>query len=152
MAKAFQFSLQKVLDVREQLEELLSVDLRKRQSTLMKVQQVMHDLNRQKQAALQNPEEKETTSVTLLQLSGEYIQQLNDLIEKQSQIVHQTEKQVEEDRSRLMKATQEKKIVEKLKEKHFKIYRKDRKKKATFMEGEVAQRIVRNKINEETVL
>lgn len=148
MPKVFQFRLQKVLDVKQQLEELMSVNLKKAQVELENEKQVAARLDEEKEAAFAAPEELGEISLTQMQLALAYIEQLNQMIERQNQVVAEQEKRVEENRTRLLKATQEKKVVEKLREKHFSDYRLVTRKKELNREGEVAQRIVMQKVKE----
>lgn len=149
MPKAFQFRLQKVLDLKQQLEELMSVNLKKSQAELEAEKQLADQLDQRKEQAICASGQLEELSLTQIQLAWDYIQQLNRMIDAQNKIVEQRRQQVDDDRAHLLKASQEKKVVEKLREKHQEDYHLSLRKKELTRESEIAQRIVNQKAKEE---
>lgn len=149
MAKAFQFRLQKILDVKKQLENLISVDLKRSQAELELEQRVVEELHQSKEEILNgNNHSEEELSLSQIQLAMAYIQQLNEMIEKQNEVVKEKEQLVEATREKLIKVSQEKKVVEKLKERHWVEHKKEARKKEMVKESELAQRIFTQKENE----
>ncbi len=146
MAKAFRFSLQKVLDVRKQVEELMAVHLKQSQVKLDTEARIMEELHTKKESTMDESTNIEDLSVTQLQLAMDYIQQINEMIAKQQEIVKLSEQKVEENRSKLIKASQDKKVVESLKEKQFESWHKDNKKREQNKENEIAQEVIRKKV------
>ena len=76
--------------------------------------------------------------------SNEYLIQINNQIEQQKKKIIMAEKEVNEKRAVLIKANQEKKSVEFLKENQRQVHKKEANRTAQIRENEVASRIIQN--------
>jgi len=118
MAKKFEFRLQSVLQIRQKLEDIRAIELKQAQMALKQEEEKLQMINTKKEEHFQKANLGETFLAPFsLKIQTSYTNQLNFLIENQNQSVQLAEKHVDEKRSILLKASQEKKIVEKLKEK-----------------------------------
>jgi len=152
MAKAFNFSLQKVLDLRKHEEDQRSVELTKAQQKLMNEEIRLKKLNQSKEEVLQKDSTESDSevdiSLTELKVTNQYIEQMNEEITLQKDQVKKSNKTVEKNRENLLSAVKNKKVVELLKERYSEKYRKIRNLEATKNESEIALRVsMRNKEN-----
>jgi len=152
MAKAFNFSLQKVLDLRKHEEDQRSVELTKAQQKLMNEEIRLKKLNQSKKEVLQKDSTESDSevdiSLTELKVTNQYIEQMNEEITLQKDQVKKSNKTVEKNRENLLSAVKNKKVVELLKERYSEKYRKIRNLEATKNESEIALRVsMRNKEN-----
>ncbi len=150
MAKSFNFSLQKVLDVRRHKEEQKSIELHKAKQALAQEENKLMHLKTTKQTWLKKKEKrkkkKQQNKLQYLKITTDDIVQLNDRILNQSDRVQKSNEQVNTIHDLLMEAMKDKKIVEKLKERKQEAYKKEIMKQQSKIENEVAIRIaVRNK-------
>jgi len=145
MSKAFNFSLQKVLDVRKHTEDQHSIELGKSQRKLNKEQQKLTELNQNKQKALENDSLGSASSVEIslmeLKVTNQYIEQINTEIVKQKSQITKSSKNVEKNREELLDAVKDKKVVELLKDRYSKKYKKIRNLEASKNESEIALRL-----------
>jgi len=144
MAKAFNFSLQKVLDVRRHKEDQKSIALGKAKSVLLQEQQKLHQLTESKESLLNDKNHAETAHPDLnaIKINGSYLLQLSDDIDNQKTEVREKGKVVSSRRDDLLGAVKDKKIVEKLKERKFDEHKKEVIKAEHIKEDEVAVRMV----------
>jgi len=152
MAKAFNFSLQKVLDLRKHEEDQRSIELTKAQQKLMNEEIRLKKLNQSKEEVLQKDSTESDSevdiSLTELKVTTQYIEQMNEEITLQKDQVKKSNKTVEKNRENLLSAVKNKKVVELLKERYSEKYRKIRNLEATKNESEIALRVsMRNKEN-----
>ncbi len=143
MAKAFRFSLQKVLEVRRHKENQKAIELG----------QARHDLFREKDKLIRLEDEKNSffstigneengnMKVTALQINESYLTDLNEKIKHQHVSISEKEQVVEDKRQELLQVSKEKKIVEKLKDKQWESHKKDIRRQLTKFEDEVAIRV-----------
>lgn len=151
MVKSFHFPLQKVLDVRQIVEDRQAVALKNSQSSLNTEKKRLDNLAQRKHAQLKIDENICTDQVNLslngLKISVDYISQLNDKIISQFQVVEKSNEKMEEKRDVLIKVSKEKKIVEILREHQLIDYKIKNRKKESKDESEIALRVVlKNKI------
>lgn len=144
MARAFNFSLQKVLDVRRHKEDQRAIELGKAKSSLLHEQQKLQQLNESKESLLNDNNQAETVHPDLntIKISGSYLLQLGDAIGNQKDEVHKKGKVVISRRDELLGAVKDKKIVEKLKERKFDEHKKEVLKAEHKKDDEVAVRMV----------
>jgi len=147
MSKAFNFSLQKVLDVREMVEDKKAMGLQKAQAETDQEKRILASIEAEKERVA-HPEETQDSSegVSLQSLTtrSAYLDQLNDKIEDQSSQVSISEETAEEKRQEYIYATKEKMVLEKLKENHREVYKKKNNQIEIKEESEIASRISRN--------
>jgi len=126
MAK-FKFRLQTFLNVKEQMEKSIKNELgiavsklELQKSILAKIQQ---DINNQEE----DYRCEATKTVTLINLKNRivYIKHLKEKEETQKHKVNVEQRNVDKIRERLVEVMKEKKVLEKLKEKEYEIYRKE---------------------------
>ena len=143
MPRVFSFPLQKVLDMRQHLEDQRAVELGQAKQELFKEQQLLNRLNTLKIEALRASEQELADSLRLnkIRMLESYLVQLNERIERQKEIIMQKNELVEKKRRELLKASQDKKVVEKLKERQFEAHRKSLRLKENKMIDEVALRV-----------
>jgi flagellar FliJ protein len=124
MARLFNFSLQKVLDVRQHAEEQKSLDLSKAQKELLEEKRRLSALKEKKEEALETAATEEKVSVTDLRVKKDYLLQINTALHAQHQRVKKSDQKVEKQREKLIEAVKEKKVVETLKEHQLEEYRR----------------------------
>ena len=145
MAKMFQFPLQKVLSLREMIEESRAITLENSRRALKQEQEKLQNLESRKESLLEeeksNDMERMTLSLNDLRVSMQYISQLNDMISNQMQQVERSNELVQRERDNLLEASKDRKIVEKLRERHLANYIKSYRKKEMKKESEIALRV-----------
>ncbi len=127
MAKAFKFSLQKVLDVRKHREDQLAIELSKFKAALNMETFKLIQLQDDKEGALQmkDSSDRENLNLNNLIISQSYLEQLNHSIIKQREEIKKKNKQVLSGRQELTEAMKKKKAVEILKERKQEEYKKE---------------------------
>ncbi len=151
MARAFHFSLQKVLDVRRHREKQRKIELSKANRKLLQEQSELDKLNIEKEAHLNigSTNGDDTPDLNTLKVNGSYLRQLSEQISAQRTEVKKTEKKTEERREELIEAVKKKKIVEKLRERKMEDYRQDLVKQEQKKDNEAAVRITNQKRQKE---
>ena len=113
MAKAFKFSLQKVLDVRKHREDQLAIELGKHKAALnletFKLQQ-LHD-NKEDALHIKGITAKENLNLNNLIISQSYLEQLDGNIKTQREEIDERNEQVLLGRRELTEAMKKKKAV-----------------------------------------
>lgn len=149
MARGFKFRLEKVLDMRIQKEQRLQ----QRFQELL----AMAELERQKLAALEERQQqyreelsqKQRGSVEVNEVMNylSYLELLAEAIIQQTEILREAEERAEEARLDLVQASQEKKAVEKLKEKQLEEFNKEQlREEIIFLDDISSSRFNRNKV------
>ncbi|HHJ53404.1 MAG TPA: flagellar export protein FliJ [Caldithrix abyssi] len=143
MAKAFRFPLQKVLEIRKHKEDQKAIELGQARHELFKEQQNLERLNRQKENLFASVDEQKIKKMDVvnLQVTESYLVDLNEKIKSQKITIKNKQQLVDEKRQELLKVSQEKKIVEKLKERQWQAHKKDVRKELNKLEDEVAIRV-----------
>lgn len=153
MAKSFTFSLQKIFDFRKSIEEKKAIELSDAQYELKNKQEKLSRLTDRKEEFISNEgrqnKNSEKLNINNLKIQKDYILQLNENIENQIKEVNESNVEVEKKREKLLSATRDKKILEKLKHKYFENYRKMKNIEDVKKEDEVAGRIALNKRKKE---
>jgi len=151
MTKAFEFPLERVLNVRQIIEETRSVKLRKSEVELEQEKQQLKELKSQRENQIQvgrrNSNPGDGLTLNNLMVSRNYLVQLNDHIDGQKKNVAKSSAVVKNDRDEVIQATREKQVVEKLRENHLVDYRQSVRREEEKQESEVALRIAVNQDN-----
>ena len=127
--KKKQFPYKKVLEYRERIEDSKAQQLNKSQRSLSKELEKLNQLKNTKDQSMIDTNDNDDMSIHGLKVFTDYIYQLNNYLNTQETVVEKQLETVEDDRKKLGSATKEKKIIEKLKEKHKKEVNKAIKKK-----------------------
>ncbi len=146
MTKAFNFSLQKVLDVRAMVEDAKAIDLQKAQAETQLEKQKLASTQAEKDAIVQSKtKNNQDQNITLHSLNNRmaYVEQLTDEIVKQGKVVVKSEESTEEQRVAFVQASKEKMVMEKLKEHHKEVFKRKVNQEQVKSESEVAARIAR---------
>ncbi len=145
MTKAFNFPLQKVLDVRTMIEDAKAIELQKAQAETEREKQSLNQIKAEKDALI-NTSDNAQESVSLMSLNQRtaYSEQLDDKIEEQNQIIEKSEQETEEQRQAFVQASKDKMVIEKLKENHKDAFKKKANQDQVKNESEVAARISQN--------
>lgn len=116
----YNFKLEKVLNYKESIENVkkgeygaVSNKLKKAESKLMKYQDNKEVLISEKNNM------KTNTSIRNLKMYNDYVKIISDDIKRQEKVILQINKELKDAKEELMKAMQEKKTLEKLKEKGY---------------------------------
>ena len=141
MAKAFSFSLQKVLDVRKHSEDQKAIELSKAQKELNEEKTRLQSLREIKEDTLRSKENNEMVSLNDLQVMKGYLSQINDNITRQNQRVKKSDQRVAQRRDILVEAVKDKKMVETLKDRQLEEYRRLKNLSETKAIDEVALRV-----------
>lgn len=147
MTKAFNFPLQKVLNVRTMVEDAKAIELQKAQAEIERERQNLSSIQAEKETAVQSDKTADTGGqLSLHQLSNrmEYVDQLNEQIEKQGEVIARSQEDAEVQRQAFVQASKEKMVIEKLKEHHQEAFKKKSNQDQVKAESEVASRISQN--------
>jgi len=125
--KAFDFSLEKILEVREFNEKQSEIELGNAISKTNRIQLQLQDIAKQKVTANQN--RYSTSNVQSILLVEHYITRLDKEKEKLLNELAAAELVVEQKRAELAEAMKQRKVLSKLKEKQLKVYKKEKNKK-----------------------
>jgi flagellar FliJ protein len=123
--RRFVFSLQKVLEYRQRLEEQAIRAFAEAQAQLMHEQAVLHKLLIEREECLRCSHRRQHLSVELLAVEQTYLSALEERIEQQRQRVAEAEKVLEEKRQALIEAQRERKTLERLREKQYEEWRQE---------------------------
>ncbi len=140
MAKAFRFSLQKVLDFRRNIETQQAVELSAARAELNLNKHKLQGLHQKKSGFLSSLDENQT-SLQNLKIQKSYLDQLSGEIRLQQENVARSDQTVKEKIEKLVEVSRDKKIVEKLRERHLEGHQKKVKQDEVKFQDEVAQRV-----------
>lgn len=126
MAK-FNFKLQSLLNVKEQLENNLKNMLGKAVMELQKRLDRLSELEKEKEGVIRKINSGAEGGITVAKLKkyNSYLSYVNEKIDFQKEKVNEQQKVVDKYREELVKAMQERKMFEKLKEKKFEEFLKE---------------------------
>lgn len=144
MKRAFNFSLQKVLDVRSMVEESKAIELQKAKAETEIEKQKLVAVQAEKESLVQGEaSSSDERDVTLHELSNRraYVDQLTDKIKEQGESVSSSEEKAEVHRDEYIKASKDKMVIEKLKEHHQETFRKKLNQDQVKEESELASRM-----------
>lgn len=121
--RRFVFSLQKVLDYRQRLEEQAIRAFAEAQAELAHQQHRLRHLLDWRQECLNRSERRHRLAVALLDIEQTFLSALEEQIQLQRQRVAEAQHQVEVRRQQLIEAQRERKTLERLKEKQYEQWR-----------------------------
>lgn len=136
----FIFRLQPVLNIKKQIEDSLKNDLGKAISEYEKEKEIYNKIEQEREEFAEsiNSKTQEGISIRDLQKYSKYISFLNDKVKYQMEKVKKAQDNVDKYREKLIKATQERKIIDKLKDKKYAEYLKEQLKKEQQINEEIA--------------
>lgn len=114
MAKQFQFSLGRVFNYRKKVEDLKAEDLARSKIRKKNEEEKLDNIEKTKHDILDKKKPLENMTLNQLQISSDYILQLDDQIEDVEKRVLEAETEVKENLDELSNASKDKKAVEKL--------------------------------------
>ncbi|GIV15901.1 MAG: flagellar export protein FliJ [Armatimonadota bacterium] len=123
--RRFVFSLQKVLDYRQQREEQAVRAFAEAQAQLLHEQAVLHRLLSEREGCLRRSHRRQRLAVELLDVEQAYLSALEERIEAQRGRVVEAVRVLEEKRQALTQAQRERKALERLREKHYEQWRQE---------------------------
>jgi len=137
--KRFNFRFQRILKIKERMEEARKIALGKVIAVLNLEQERLADLEQTRMLYRQGGQELLALQLdpSLLSLNVSYLQRLQREIQEQRMRIQQVEKAVEEKRQELMEATKERRVYEILKERAVEDYRREQKRQERIMLDEV---------------
>ncbi len=143
MSKSFKFNLEKIFKYKTDKEGLKAIDLKRSKEALKKEEQRLEKLNQKKYYYLGQKEavvKQEIISLEKLKAAAEYLDQLNHKINSQDEKVKASNQEVEQRRNDLLEVSKERKILEKLRERHYQKHLEINKKENEKKESEMALR------------
>ncbi|MGQ9487795.1 MAG: flagellar export protein FliJ [Armatimonadota bacterium] len=123
--RRFVFSLQKVLEYRQRLEEQAIRAFAEAQRHLEREQAVLAELISLREQCLQRSSRAKRLAVEMLDVEQTYLFALEGRIEAQRQRVAEAEAVLEERRQALIEAQRERKALERLRDKHYEQWRQE---------------------------
>jgi len=120
MAKQYQFSLGRVFSYRKKVEDLKAEDLARSKIRKINEEEKLDNIEKIKHNILDEKNPPENMTLNQLQISSDYILQLDDQIEDVEKRVLEAETEVKENLDELSNASKDKKAVEKLLERRAK--------------------------------
>lgn len=120
----FQFNLQPLFNIKVQMEEMAKNKLSKALKELANQEMLLSKYLNDKASCIDELSSKFKDGLPsfILKSYSLYIAQLNDKITRQKEIIKLAKKNVDTVREELLKATQEREMIEKLKEKKYAAY------------------------------
>lgn len=130
MAK-FKFSLQNVLKIKIQVEEMHKNNLSKATQQYLHQKSIISDIEEQilKTAIAIEDREKEHINVWQMKMYFDYINRLRGLKEQETEKLKMYEDEMDKCRSKLIEAVKERKMFESLREKEFAFFKHEQEKK-----------------------
>ena len=158
--KRFLYRFQRILEVKEGVENLCRAELAEILSVINKEKTQLEFFNRVKQKHMSSDRGVKSLqfNVELLRTGANYSLMLQRKIEEQKQQVGQIEAVLEDKRKNLLEAEKERRIYEKLKDRDQKLYLREQKREERKQLDQVAERIHHQKLRiskgemEETLL
>ena len=147
----FTFKLEPVLKLRKRTEERLQIELAELKLSYErekeKLKELIHTKNRCERDIREKYGKEETTLSEVL-LYIHYLEKLKMDIEQQEQLLRKIEGQVEDKRNELLKASQERKIIEKLRENSEREYREaENRKERVFLDEIATNKFIRKTLS-----
>ena len=150
MSRRFEFPLQKVLDIRRKLEDHLAAELQHRVDQRREEEAALEALRSEKAALLEGDSATEQAlGLGDIRIRRDYLSQLDDRIVRQRGMVEKCLRSEEAARQKLLQASHDKRMVEKLRERSLADYRRKQLAVETRAESEVALRIAMNRKRED---
>jgi len=146
MTKRFNFSLQKLLEIRDRRENSQSHEFKCTHNDMVNEKTKLTDIQDRKDIAIAEGSDDDgagRVSLNQIRVSSSYVDQLSVEINEQEKIVEGSELKMEKARDDLIEASKEKMIIEQLRDRHISEYTKKNNKDERKQESETAQRISR---------
>lgn len=118
--KSYEFSMERVLKWREDIEKSNMEDLAVIQNELKEQQFVLDNLITEQQNAKRNG--RRYNDINQFKYQHLYVQKIGEKIERQDELIYKTNARLEDARLELIEAQKDRKIMEKLKEKDMNNY------------------------------
>lgn len=151
MSRRFEFSLQKVLDIRRKLEDQLAAELQRVIARRREEEERLASLQREKTGLLNGPGDAgRTIGLNDIRVRGDYLSQLDDRMDRQRAVIQRWTKSEAAARQKLLQASHDKRMVEKLRERSLADHRRKQLAAETLQESEVALRITLNRKHEDS--
>ncbi len=143
MEKSFSYRFENILDIKEKLEDQKKNALGEALQRLEQAEESLGQWKERKRKAVDewNQQAKNIQKVQFFLQSGDHFQYFDQMIRRGEQEVKERKKKVQEARNQLMKAKQDTKVFEKIKEKDYEHHRIKEQRK----ENELIDQIVTHK-------
>ncbi|MCX7710687.1 MAG: flagellar export protein FliJ [Clostridia bacterium] len=150
MAK-FVFKFQPLLDLKTQMEDSLKNELGKAIQKLEQEKEVLRTMETEREECIRQFNEKSSQGIVVERLKeyNLYISHLKERMEKQKENIKAAQKNVDKVREQLIKVVQERKMLDKLKEKKLEEYKKEQLVQEQKVIDEVVSFKYTNRINNE---
>ena len=145
MAKQFRFPLEKVLDYKKNIEDLKAEELNNSRGKKKKEEEKLKSIEKKKQDVLLGDCSRENMTLNQLNISTDYLHQINDQIEKGEERILDADTEVENKLEHLIEASKDKKVVEKLRERKLNEHKILEKRSERKQADEIANRSNMNK-------
>jgi len=139
------FKLDPVLKVRQVQEKKYKRDLSEIKVIREKAEKLLEDLEAEKMQRMENIEAEEKVKVIDLQIQYAYLNAVAEQVEKQKNALERVLKEEEKRRDILIKTNQNKRMIEKLKQKFNEQILKDFQKKEQTLLDSIAYRTISNR-------
>ena len=139
--KKFDFRFQRLLDLKERMEETRRRALGEAVAQLFEEQERLSQLQHTQTSYRQNWQSVAGLNPTLLSLNANYLLRLQREILEQEERVRQAETTVEEKRGELTEATRERRVYETLKDRAAVAYRREQKRQERILLDEAGKQI-----------
>ncbi len=140
MPKKFTFSLENILQYRKSLQSDKQLRLHNKKVELDNEKDKLTNIKSLKEKTLQQKNTGKRLDLHKKKVYSEYINQIDDNLKEQGNAVEKSRKKVLQATEKLKEETKRKKILEKLKDKHFESYKEDLKKEEEKVNSEIALR------------
>ncbi len=139
---SFQFRYQRILDVREMEENREKAEFGRIQQRLIQEKRKLDDLQSRMERMFSDFRErqKETRSVEDFLQTREYAAMLENKIAEQQKVIEKWEEKLEEQRERLIEASQNRQVMENLKERDLEEFKEDMRRQELEENNEIANR------------
>jgi len=144
MSKVFRFPLQRILNFKDKIADEKSRHFQRSLAEVEREKRELVEIESTKTAALSEQrslENEEQVSLRDIRLADSHVAQLNDRMEAQEQAIAQRRTEAENARQELLKATKEKRVIEKLRERQLAEHLRSERQRETVEENELAIRI-----------
>ncbi len=115
--KHFKFPLEKILDYRKNIEDKKAEALYQSRTKKKDEEDILELIEEEKKSILKEDKREDSNTLNELTISSDYLNQLNNEIEKSENRIKDADKEVDKKLIDLKEASIEKKAVEKLREK-----------------------------------
>jgi len=136
----FNFSMQKLLDIKKYIEDQKAIHLSTAQTRLYNEMIALKSIDLRKEDFFGADNKSDGLDIIQVRSAHAYLLQLNTEIAKQKKAIESAQAEVDKRKKVLLKAHQDKKSIELLKEKHRDVFKKVENQKSIKTENEIALR------------